>query len=51
MMLGLGASLVLSVTFDRAIPALPLIAAGYLLPNLDRIGRLLGHEQQAAAGA
>jgi hypothetical protein len=51
MTLGLGASLVLSVTFDRAIPALPLIAAGYLLPNLDRIGTLLGHEQQAAAGA
>ena len=48
MILGLGASLVLGVTFDRAIPALPLIAAGYLLPNLDRIGRLLRHEPQAA---
>ena len=33
---------------DRAIPALPLIAAGYLLPNLDRIGRLLAHEAPAA---
>ena len=41
---GLLAALVLGVVFDRAIPALPLIAAGYLLPNLDRIGRLLRHE-------
>jgi hypothetical protein len=43
MALGLVASLVLAVTLDRAIPALPLIAAGYLLPNLDRIGGLLEH--------
>ena len=50
MLLGLGAALVLGVTFDRAIPALPLIAAGYLLPNLDRIGKLLAHDPQAAAG-
>lgn len=49
MVLGLLASVALSVAFDQAIPALPLIAAGYLLPNLDRIGRLLGHERQAAA--
>jgi len=49
MTLGLGASLVLGVTLDRAIPALPLIAAGYLLPNLDQIGRLLGHQQPAGA--
>jgi hypothetical protein len=48
MTLGLLAALVLGVAFDRAIPALPLIAAGYLLPNLDRIGRLLGHEPRAA---
>jgi hypothetical protein len=48
MTLGLLAALVLGVAFDRAIPALPLIAAGYLLPNLDRIGTLLGHEQRAA---
>ena len=39
--LGLLASLVLSVVFDRAIPAIPLLAIGYLLPNLDRIGALL----------
>lgn len=42
MLLGLLAALVLSLALDRAIPALPLIAIGYLLPNLDRIGRLLG---------
>ncbi|MBW3653418.1 MAG: hypothetical protein KY433_07465 [Actinobacteria bacterium] len=45
MTLGLLASPALSVAFDQAIPALPLIAAGYLLPNLDRIARLLGHEE------
>lgn len=39
--LGLVASLVLSIVLDEAIPALPLIAAGYLLPNLDRIPALL----------
>ncbi|CAA9484843.1 MAG: hypothetical protein AVDCRST_MAG67-1036 [uncultured Solirubrobacteraceae bacterium] len=48
MVLGLASSPALSVAFDQAIPALPLIAAGYLLPNLDRIGRLLGHEEAAA---
>ena len=35
------ASLVLSIVLDRAIPALPLIAVGYLLPNFDRVGGLL----------
>ena len=39
--LGLIASLALGILLDRAIPALPLIAAGYLLPNLDRLGPLL----------
>jgi hypothetical protein len=49
MVLGLVAALALSVAFDQAIPALPLIAAGYLLPNLDRIGRLLdAHERDKA---
>ncbi|HWI06449.1 MAG TPA: hypothetical protein VNT54_02905 [Solirubrobacteraceae bacterium] len=46
MVLGLVAALVLSVALGRPIPALPLIAVGYLLPNLDRIGRLLGHEPE-----
>jgi len=45
---GLIGALVLSLWLDEAIPALPLIAAGYLLPNLDRIGRLLHREPQAA---
>lgn len=34
---GLLAALGLSVALDTAIPALPFIAAGFLLPNLDRI--------------
>lgn len=38
---GLLATVGLSVTTDRAIPALPLMAVGYWLPNLDRLGRLL----------
>lgn len=48
--LGLLASLVLGVALDRAIPALPLVAAGYLLPNVDRIAALLRSEP-ADAGA
>jgi hypothetical protein len=36
---GLLAALVLSVASEEAIPALPLVAAGYLLPNLDRLVR------------
>lgn len=43
LVLALVAALVLGITLDRAIPALPLLAAGYLLPNVDRIGRLLRH--------
>ena len=38
---GLLAALVLSLVLDEAIPALPLVAAGYLLPNLDRLLRVL----------
>jgi hypothetical protein len=40
MLLGLVGTLVLGVALDRAIPALPLVAAGYLLPNADRLRRL-----------
>jgi hypothetical protein len=36
---GLLTALVLSVLTEEAIPALPLVAAGYLLPNLDRLVR------------
>jgi len=44
LLLGLLASLVLGLTLHRAIPALPLIAAGYLLPNVDRIAAVLDSE-------
>ena len=37
MSLGLLAALVLSLATRDAIPALPLVAAGYLLPNVDRL--------------
>ncbi|HVF80054.1 MAG TPA: hypothetical protein VNA28_17305 [Solirubrobacteraceae bacterium] len=48
MVLGLAGTPALSVALDESIPALPLIVAGYLLPNLDRIGRLLGHPRPGA---
>jgi hypothetical protein len=51
MALGLIASLGVSIWLDRAIPALPLIAAGYLLPNLDRIPALLRGPDEATAAA
>jgi len=38
---GLVAALALSVALDTAIPALPLLVAGYLLPNGDRLLDLL----------
>jgi hypothetical protein len=37
---GLLASLALGVALDRAIPALPLLAVGFLLPNADRAAAL-----------
>jgi len=46
MLLGLLATPALSVAFDATIPALPLIAAGYLLPNADRIGGLVRREER-----
>jgi hypothetical protein len=46
--LGLLGSLALGVLLDRVIPALPLLAAGYLLPNLDRIPELLRAESATA---
>jgi hypothetical protein len=49
LILGLIASLVLSVALDRAIPALPLLAVGYLVPNADRIRALLHREDAATA--
>jgi hypothetical protein len=44
LLLGLLGSLALGELLDRMIPALPLLAAGYLLPNLDRISALLRAE-------
>ena len=41
MVCGLLATIVLSVVTDRAIPALPLVAVGYWLPNLDRLAGLM----------
>ena len=49
LVLGLLASLVLGILLDRAIPALPLIAIGYLLPNLDRVGALLRRDRAGDA--
>jgi hypothetical protein len=43
LLLGLVGSVALGELLDRTIPALPLLAAGYLLPNLDRIPALLRH--------
>jgi ABC-type uncharacterized transport system permease subunit len=43
LLLGLVGSVALGELLDRTIPALPLLAAGYLLPNLDRIQALLRH--------
>ena len=51
LVLGLLGSLVLSILLDRAIPALPLIAVGYLLPNIDRVRPLLRPPQDRAADA
>jgi hypothetical protein len=41
LVLGLIGALALGLLLDRTIPALPLLAAGYLLPNLDRLPALL----------
>lgn len=48
MVVGLLAALTLSVALDEAIPALPLIAAGFLAPNLDRIVALLSDARRSA---
>ena len=47
LLLGLVGALVLSVALDRAIPALPFVAAGYLLPNGDRLWELLRRRESA----
>jgi hypothetical protein len=35
------------VALDRAIPALPFVAAGYLLPNADRLWALLARRAKS----
>lgn len=45
MVAGLFAAVILSVTLERAVPALPLIAIGFWLPNLDRLNGLLESER------
>jgi len=47
---GLLTALLLSVATHEAIPALPLIAAGYLLPNVDRLVRRLRRGTSAQVG-
>lgn len=41
MVCGLLTTMVVSIMADKAIPALPLLAAGFLLPNVDRLRALL----------
>jgi hypothetical protein len=47
MLIGLLGTLALSLATDRAIPALPLVAVGYWLPNLDRLAGLLKADRGA----
>jgi hypothetical protein len=49
--LGLLGTLALGLLLDRAIPALPLLAAGYLLPNLDRLPALLSRADAPRAAS
>ena len=44
MVTGLTAAVVLTLAVDRSIPTLPFLAAGFLLPALDRIPHLLRSE-------
>jgi hypothetical protein len=49
LLLGLLGALALSVATGHGIPALPLVAAGYLLPNLDRLWVLLAPRAHGTA--
>jgi hypothetical protein len=44
MVVALAGAVVLSLALDRSLPTLPFLAAGFLLPALDRIGHLLRSE-------
>jgi hypothetical protein len=39
-------ALILGVVLDRDVPALPLVAAGYLLPSADRLGGLFHRDPE-----
>jgi hypothetical protein len=41
LVLGLVSAVVAGVLTDRALPVLPALALGLLLPNLDRLGPLI----------
>ena len=43
MALSIGASTVLAYWFDRAVPALPLLAAAFVAVNADLLARRIGH--------
>lgn len=47
MVAGLLATLAISVATDRALPALPLVAVGYWLANLDRLAALVDRRTAA----
>jgi hypothetical protein len=46
MLIGLLAAAASEVLFDTELPALALLAAGYLLPNVDRIGALFARPRE-----
>jgi len=46
LILGLVAAVVAGVLADRALPVLPALALGLLLPNLDRLGPLLAADEE-----
>jgi len=46
LVLGLIAAVVAGVLSNRALPVLPALALGLLLPNLDRLGPLLRAEDE-----
>ena len=49
---GLLATMAISITADRTIPALPLLAVGFLLPNVDRLVALVrAQNAQSPRGA
>jgi hypothetical protein len=50
LVLALLATLVAGVLLDEALPVLPALALGLLVPNLDRLGPMLAAERRGAEG-